>query len=313
MPRRTTRTRPDPVRAQAAAQRLAQLAAGLGATEPAPPTEPAPDEWWADHTRVSGVAPPAPADVAPEPVAPPALPVAGRHAARRRRPRLLAGTWSALRGRLPMLGVGHVAVVAVTVAVGLALTTWWVLRDQPETITAVSAEPAAPLLADASDGASPSPSPSAAPGGGASDGTVTVDVAGKVRRPGIVVLAQGARVTDALQQAGGARKGVDLTSINLARLLVDGEQIVVGAPSGAAAAAPGPASTAQPGGGGQLVNLNLASPTELEALPQVGPVTAQAIVAWREQHGGFTRVDELLEIDGIGAKTLERLAPHVTV
>ena len=217
---------------------------------------------------------------------------------------------------MPVLAPVHVAVVAIIVALGLALTTWWVLRDQPEPMRSVAAETAEPLV----DSATPS-TPSTAPSAGASDGvatsaagtegTVTVDVAGKVRRPGIVVLAQGARVTDALEQAGGARNGVDLTSINLARVLVDGEQIVVGGPPGAGApAAAGPAPS---GADGPLVNLNLASATELEALPQVGPVTAQAIVAWRDEHGGFTRVDELLEIDGIGDKTLARLEPHVTV
>lgn len=146
--------------------------------------------------------------------------------------------------------------------------------------------------------------------------SVTVDVTGKVRRPGIVVLDLGARVTDALEAAGGPRRGVDLSSLNLARVLVDGEQVVVGGP--AVAAAPGPgvpgAVPGLPGAGtAVLVNLNTAGQAELETLPQVGPVTAQAILAWRTEHGGFTRVDELLEVDGIGAKTLERLLPHVTV
>ena len=142
-------------------------------------------------------------------------------------------------------------------------------------------------------------------------GTVTVDVAGRVRRPGIVVLAAGARVVDAIKAAGGARPGVDLSSLNLARLLVDGEQVLVGvaAPAGVvgslgATAVPTP---------GVLVNLNTATQPELEALPEVGPVTAQAILAWRTEHGGFTSVDELLEVDGIGEATLATVAPLVTV
>ena len=149
----------------------------------------------------------------------------------------------------------------------------------------------------------------------ASPASVTVDVAGKVRRPGIVVLGAGARVTDALAAAGGARKGVDLTPLNLARVLVDGEQIVVGGPArppGAAGAAAG-TGTGNGGAAGPLVNLNTAGQTELESLPQVGPVTAQSIIAWRDAHGGFTSVDELLEVDGIGQKTLEQITPHVTV
>ena len=144
-------------------------------------------------------------------------------------------------------------------------------------------------------------------------GTVTVDVAGKVRHPGIAVLDAGARVVDALEAAGGARPGVDLTGLNLARVLVDGEQVVVGgpAPSGAAAAASAPAGA--PSGPVAMVNLNTATESELDTLPEVGPVTAASILQWRDQHGGFTSVDELLEVDGIGEVTLGKLAPYVTV
>ena len=155
---------------------------------------------------------------------------------------------------------------------------------------------------------------SAGQSSGAAPGTVTVDVAGKVRHPGIAVLDAGARVVDALEAAGGARPGVDLTGLNLARVLVDGEQVVVGgpAPSGAAAAASAfrPASRAVRSA---LVNLNTASESELDTLPEVGPVTAASILQWRDQHGGFTSVDELLEVDGIGEVTLGKLAPYVTV
>ncbi len=139
---------------------------------------------------------------------------------------------------------------------------------------------------------------------------MTVDVEGKVRRPGIVVLDSGARVVDALKAAGGARPGVDLRGLNLARLLVDGEQILVGVP--AAVGLPAAAVPTAPADG-PLVNLNTAGQTELESLPDVGPVTAEAILAWRTEHGGFTSVDELLEVDGIGDATLATIAPHVTV
>ncbi|RYJ05314.1 MAG: ComEA family DNA-binding protein, partial [Actinomycetales bacterium] len=127
----------------------------------------------------------------------------------------------------------------------------------------------------------------------------------------IVVLDAGARVVDALEEAGGAKPGVDLSSLNLARLLVDGEQVVVGVPApGGVAAAVEPSAGAP---GGPLVNLNTASLTELETLPEVGPVTAQAILTWRDENGGFTAVDELLEVSGIGDATLEQVAPYVTV
>ena len=137
-------------------------------------------------------------------------------------------------------------------------------------------------------------------------------MAGKVRSPGIAVLPPGSRVVDALEAAGGARRGVDLTSLNLARPLVDGEQILVGvtAPAGVPATVgdPGSATTA-----GALVNLNTADPPTLETLPGVGPVTAGAIISWRDQHGGFSAVEELLEVDGIGDATLAQIAPHVTI
>jgi competence protein ComEA len=137
-------------------------------------------------------------------------------------------------------------------------------------------------------------------------------VAGKVRHPGIAVLDAGARVVDALAAAGGARPGVDLTGLNLARALVDGEQVVVGepAPSGVAAQA---APSGVPSGPVTLVDLNTATADQLDALPEIGPVTAASILAWRDEHGGFSSVDELLEVDGIGEATLGKLAPYVTV
>ena len=138
---------------------------------------------------------------------------------------------------------------------------------------------------------------------------MVVDVAGKVRRPGIAVLPPGSRVVDALEAAGGARRGVDLTALNLARPVVDGEQILVGV-----APAAGVAGTLDaPTSGGSLVNLNTADEAALDTLPGVGPVTATAILAWRDDNGGFSSVDELLEVDGIGPATLDDIAPLVTL
>ena len=130
--------------------------------------------------------------------------------------------------------------------------------------------------------------------------------------PGVATLPAGSRVVDALRKAGGARSGVDLSSLNLARVLVDGEQILVGRgmPGGGIAAG---ASTAAPGPSGALVNLNTATEEQLDTLPGVGPVTAQKILEWRSAHGAFSSVDELLEVDGIGDKTLADLAPLVTL
>jgi competence protein ComEA len=239
-----------------------------------------PDE--STHTRVrSG------RERAPE-VLPAAVPVPGRHAA---------------RGRLT-LGAAQLAVVAILVLAALAGTAWWVLSgDRPEVVAPAAPRPAGDLVS-----VSRGPSPSGSPSGGG--GSVTVDVAGKVRRPGIAVLDAGSRVVDALEAAGGARDGVDVTGLNLARVLVDGEQILVGLaePTGVAATVTGgtsPVST--------LVNLNTADQVALESLPDVGPVTAQSILAWRTEHGAFTAVDQLLDVDGIGEVTLAKLTPYVTL
>lgn len=280
-------------RADAASHRLALLAADLGATGPI-----------GDFTRVvpsRRAVQPAPV-APPDPPEPPVVPRPGRHAARRR------VVLSAVPvPRLPGLGAAQLAVLAVIVAAGLALTAWWVVRDQAEPVPVTTQPPssASPLVA-----APPGNDPSGPSSAGAA-GTVTVDVTGKVRRPGIVVLDTGARVVDALAAAGGERSGVDLSSINLARVLVDGEQIVVGSPQPTVPVAPSGSSV--PGAPTVLVNLNTATQAELETLPDVGPVTALAIVAWRDEHGGFTSVDELLEVDGIGEVTLDQLAPYVTV
>lgn len=218
----------------------------------------------------------------------PPIPVPGRHAA----------------GRVT-LGSAQLAVVAVLVAVGLAVTCWFVVSGDADRVEAPALSP---VTAAATEEPLTEVSPVAA-GSPAAAGEVTVDVAGKVRHPGIVVLDTGSRVVDAIEAAGGARPGVDLSSLNLARLLLDGEQVLVGVavPAGVTAAA----ASGEPAGA--LVNLNTAGQTELEALPEVGPVTALAIMSWRDEHGGFTAVDELLEVDGIGDATLEQLAPHVTV
>ncbi|NYG60649.1 competence protein ComEA [Nocardioides daedukensis] len=237
---------------------------------------------------------------------PPPIPPAGRHAARR-------GGWldaSAFRGRVS-LNSSHVAVLAVIAAVAMAVTTWWVLRDDPGTPIKTTND--APALVSGAPG-EPAASGVVGPDGAAATPVteLVVDVSGKVRRPGIVILPPGSRVVDAIKAAGGIRKGADLTGLNQARALVDGEQVVVGVPpppGQAASAAPAPG---QPGSG-DLVNLNTATASQLEELPGVGPVTAQAIVGWRESNGGFRAVDQLLEVDGIGEKTLAQLAPHVTV
>lgn len=164
------------------------------------------------------------------------------------------------------------------------------------------------------DVAVPEPSPGLPPGPPSATepgGHVVVDVSGKVRRPGIHQLPSGARVADALRVAGGARPGVDLTGLNRARVLVDGEQIVVGAPPGPpAVSGTGGAATGGSGVTGP-VSLNRATVEQLDTLPGVGPVLAQHIVDYRTQHGGFRSVDELREVNGIGDRRFADLQPLV--
>lgn len=248
------------------------------------------------------------------------LPVPGRHASRRVRRSLWTAWPDTLRGQVGF-AQGQLAVVAVLIAVGLAVTAWWVVRGQASPVappvTASSGEPLVQVSSAPPVPVAPPPNDSAGTESAVpvdAGGDVTVDVTGRVRRPGIAVLDSGARVVDALEAAGGARDGVDLSGLNLARVLVDGEQILVGlaAPTGSAAVAPAPVPGA-PAPTGVLVNLNTATEAELDTLPEVGPVTAASILAWRDEHGGFTSVDELLEVDGIGETTLSRIAPYVSV
>jgi competence protein ComEA len=170
---------------------------------------------------------------------------------------------------------------------------------------------------EAPDGAAASVSVERAGGG-----RVTVHVAGAVRRPGVYRLPAGARVDDALRSAGGPRGRADLTAVNLAAKLEDGRQVLVperaAAAAGSAVVGPAAAPGGAAGGGaggppGAPINLNTATLEQLDTLDGVGPGIAQRILDYREQHGGFSRVEELGEVPGIGAKRLATLTPLVTV
>jgi competence protein ComEA len=166
------------------------------------------------------------------------------------------------------------------------------------------------------------PEPEAAPDasvsvGRAGGGRVIVHVAGAVRRPGVYRFAAGARVNDALRRAGGARAHADLDAVNLAAKLEDGRQILVPR-RGAAAGSGGPAAAGSSAAGppdapAAPVNLNTATLEQLDTLDGVGPGIAKRILDYREQHGGFSRVEQLGEVPGIGAKRLATLTPLVTV
>ncbi|MET0788407.1 MAG: helix-hairpin-helix domain-containing protein [Cellulomonas sp.] len=158
----------------------------------------------------------------------------------------------------------------------------------------------------------PVPAPHGAATAGASPTTeVVVDVVGAVAAPGVVHLAAGSRVVDAIAAAGSATAGAQLGALNLARPLVDGEQIVVPA-VGDPPDAVGPGATSAPAGGDDRVDLNSADAAALDALPGIGPVLAGRIVAHRED-GPFSSVDELADVAGIGPTLLERLRDLVRV
>lgn len=161
----------------------------------------------------------------------------------------------------------------------------------------------------------PPPPAGVASSGPSSASEVVVHVAGQVRQPGLIRLPAGSRVADAIERAGGFTRARVASSINLARILIDGEQILVSDRPGAAP----PASVPERGGSpassavGAVIDLNTATEEALDSLPGVGPVLAGRIVAWRQEHGAFRSIDELGEVSGIGDATLARLRPLVRV
>lgn len=216
------------------------------------------------------------------------------------------------------LGLGAAVVVLLVLAVGSVVATAVATGGGAgggagETAITTASSPGGPFDDEAG---------AAATGAGAGSGTagsVFVHVHGHVARPGLYEVPAGARVVDVVAAAGGFAEGADEAGVNLARPVVDGEQLRVPGVgevvdgSGAGGAVGGGASGAGGGAGGGLVDLNRADATALQALPGVGPATSAAIVEWREGSGGFRSVDDLLEVPGIGEKTLESLRPLVTV
>lgn len=216
-------------------------------------------------------------------------------------------------GRTGAIGLAIVAALAVLV------TVFTLLHDRPAPVMSAKLPPV-------EKGSTAGPKPSETPG---PDRPVVVSVVGLVHSPGLVTLAPGARVADALQAAGGAVNGADTVGLNMARPLGDGEQIVVGLAPGpgqptalGSSVAAGSTPTSKPPRPGTgsvkpkadaVLDLNTATAEDLDTLPGVGPVTAAAIVAWRQANGKFTSVDQLADVDGIGPARLEKLRALVRV
>jgi competence protein ComEA len=230
----------------------------------------------------------------------------------------IRGSWVA-KVRADPGRAGAIA-LAVVAALAVLVTLFTMLRDRPPPVMSAKLPPV-------ERASSASPRPSASPTAGP-DRPVVVSVVGLVHTPGLVTLAPGARIADALQAAGGALDGADTIGLNMARPLGDGEQIVVGLapPSGqprtlgssvTSGPVPAPGSVSEkPKAGPKAsapVDLNTATVEQLDALPGVGPVTAAAIVAWRQANGKFTSVDQLGEVDGIGPSRLDKLRALVRV
>jgi competence protein ComEA len=229
----------------------------------------------------------------------------------------MAGWVASVRADPGRAGVIALAVVGV---IAVLVTVFTLVRDNAPAVASAKLPPVEMV-------SSASPTPAPAPPDG--DGHVIVSVVGLVHKPGLVTLAPGARIADALTAAGGALDGADLIGLNMARRVTDGEQIIVGlvaAPGQPAAMgssiSSGPAtaeSTDAPSTAGKaptppgLVDLNAATVQDLDTLPGIGPVTAAAIIAWRDANGRFTSVDQLGDVDGIGPARLEKLRDLVRV
>ncbi|GAB2687397.1 hypothetical protein GCM10027271_57990 [Saccharopolyspora gloriosae] len=197
-------------------------------------------------------------------------------------------------GRAGRLGL----LLAAALALIIVIVTTWVDRPVAEPAPGpplpVQPAPAAP--------APPPPPPE-----------LVISVVGEVARPGLVTVRPGARVADALEAAGGSNAGSDITALNLARRLADGEQLYVavpvppGANTGQAESSPGTGTSST------KVDLNTATEEQLDALPGVGKVMAERIVQWRTEHGRFGSIDQLQDVDGIGETRLSKLRELVQV
>ncbi|MGH8824861.1 MAG: helix-hairpin-helix domain-containing protein, partial [Jiangellaceae bacterium] len=206
---------------------------------------------------------------------------------------------------------GHAVVVVLVLLLGLAVAALLLGVGRPRVVP-VDPGVSATVLAT---GTPASGVPGDPPGDGAvapAPAELVVHVAGRVGAPGVVRLPPGSRVLDAVEAAGGADDGVDLSGLNLARLVADGEQVLVGVTPPPGAGPVGPPGAPSPPAGSP-VNLNSATADQLDTLPGIGPTLAGRILDWREQHGRFSSVEELQEVSGIGPRTFAELAPLVTV
>jgi competence protein ComEA len=215
-------------------------------------------------------------------------------------------------GRAGVVGLAVVGILAVLV------TVFAVVNDDPPPVVSAKLPPVQMVSSTSPTSGVSEPSP---------DQPVVVSVVGLVKQPGLVTVTPGMRVSDAVDAAGGPVAGADLIGLNMARKVTDGEQILVGIASrpgtapvmGSSISSSTSGEAQMPPTGGtstapeELVDLNTATPEQFETLPGVGPVTAAAIIAWRDANGRFANVEQLGEVDGIGPARLAKLHDLVHV
>jgi competence protein ComEA len=200
------------------------------------------------------------------------------------------------RERLDMLSRGEIAGLIVVLVAVLGGAGLWYARSLPKPVTIAESGPGA------AQQVSSSPSPAV---------TLIVDVAGAVKEPGVYEFAEGDRVINAIERAGGSLPKAELSLLNLAAPLADGTQILV--PKAGPTAVSGVPGGTTPGSSGGLINVNTASATELETLSGIGEVLAATIIEYRTQNGPFASVEELMDVSGIGPATLDEIRDQVTV
>ncbi len=241
----------------------------------------------------------------------------------------LAARLRVLANRAGLGGVPPAVVGAALVVFGMAVVfaawRWWPGRAGGETLSSTSAgepgrvEVASGVSVDATTGGGAAAGAAGRPSSGGATGTVFVHVVGAVGQPGLYELPRGSRVADAVGAAGGLTGAAGQAGINLARLVEDGEQVVVptadevakGAPPASVGGATGPSAGAA--ASAAIVDINTADAAALDTLPGVGPSTAAKIVADREANGPFASPDDLGRVPGIGPKKLEQLKPMIRV